>query len=102
MEKELLKEKILARIKEHNESNPICSDVLEESYKVHGPSIRAAIRELRREYPIAGCSNGYYFADSFEQIKDTVSDLEGRATSMWNTANALRRIFKREQPTLFD
>lgn len=102
MKNPLLKAKILEIIKAHSESGPVYSTEIESMLSINGPALRDTIRELRREgYPIANSHAGYYYADSFEQIKGTVDDLEGRAWSMIKTAVALKKTFN-IQPTLFD
>lgn len=102
MKNPLLKANILDIIKGHPESGPVYSEQLECMFQINGPALRDIIRELRRDgHPIANSHAGYYYARSFEQIKDTVDDLEGRARSLLTTANKLRKSFN-IQPTLFD
>jgi len=96
LKKILLKANILERVKLHRQDSPVYSAELERLFDITGAEVRDSVRELRREgYPIANSSNGYYYADSFEQIRNTVEDLEGRASSMLKTASALRKTFNR-------
>lgn len=98
----LLKANILEIVKKHREDNPVYSLKLEELFNLSGSNVRDIVRELRREgFPIANSKSGYYYAESFEQIKGTVNDLEGRARSLIITANKLRKSFN-IQPTLFE
>lgn len=94
---ELLKRQVLKCVKSHNDVLPIKSEELEQLFGVKGPSIRNIIRQLRRTgHPIAESNKGYYYADSFEMIRDTVEDLEGRAKSLLKTAGCLRRRFAKQ------
>jgi len=94
MKRAQLKYNILELLKSSSKDSPIYSKNIENLLSVSGPSVRDVIRELRRDgAPIAESSNGYYYARTFEQIKDTIYDLEGRAKSMLTTATALRKTF---------
>ena len=97
-----MKNQIEAVIRLHKKDNPIMSYHLEERFNLAGSEIRNIIRELRRQgKPIANCPSGYYWAETYREIEDTINDLEGRAFSMLETSKALKNTFKENQLTIF-
>ena len=85
---------ILSSIKLHGKDNRIFSYQLESQYNLCGAEIRSIIKELRRSgEPIANSKDGYYYARDINELKETLEDLRGRATSMLNTASLMEKRF---------
>jgi hypothetical protein len=85
---------ILSSIKLHGKDNPIYSVQLEQHYNLRGAEVRNIIRDLRRSgEPIANSKDGYYYARDINELKETLEDLRGRATSMLNTASLMEKRF---------
>lgn len=84
---------------------PIYSQELERSFNLSGEKIRDHIRELRREgVPIVGSPKGYFIAKNREELEELISNLEGRATSMFKTVSMLKKNRERaeyQQMSLF-
>lgn len=88
------KTQILAKVKLYTKENPIYSAVLEKEFNISGAELRKIIREFRREgKPIANSKDGYFFAQSYEEFKPTIKDLEDRAMSMLNTIKKFKIQF---------
>lgn len=78
----------------HKITNPIMSCFLENQFDCQGSEIRREVKELRRSgIPVAACKDGYYMAQSYTEIEDTVDDLRSRAKSLSITANMLAKTF---------
>ena len=74
---------------------PILSEVLERELDCTGSVIRDGVRALRRAgVPIASCSDGYFLAESFDEIEPTIEDLRARMKSLAITANMLAKAFE--------
>ncbi|HRE42312.1 MAG TPA: hypothetical protein PLG90_13380 [Ignavibacteria bacterium] len=94
--------KILARIMERKEHNPVYSAELEKEFKISGSEIRKIIRAFRRDgIPVANSKTGYYYARNFKEIEPTIVDLEKRTLSMLSTISALKKNFEKSQLELF-
>ncbi len=88
---------ILVKIKLHKRDNPILSKSLEEEFSISGEKVREIIRILRREgQPIAnsgGASEGYHYADTYDQLEPTILDLKSREDSLRVTRLAMMKKF---------
>lgn len=88
---------ILVKIKLHKRDNPILSKSLEEEFSITGDKVREIIRILRREgQPIANCggaSEGYHYADTYDQLEPTLMDLKSREESLRITRLAMMKKF---------
>lgn len=86
-----------AKLKLASKSDPVYSAKLEIDLKLSGVQVRDMIRELRRSgVPVANSKQGYFIAESYEEIKETIIDLESRCNSMHETVSALKKIFKND------
>jgi 2-hydroxy-3-keto-5-methylthiopentenyl-1-phosphate phosphatase len=73
------------------------SRVLEDRLKIKGPSIRRLTRHARRKgIPIISSSKGYSIAKNFNQLRDTIAQLEERGRDILVTAAELKRCFPDE------
>ena len=75
-------------------NNPISSELLEVELDCQGTVIRDGVRALRRSgFPVASCSEGYFLANNFAEIEDTIDNLRSRMKSLAITANILAKVF---------
>ena len=83
--------------------NPIKSKVIEQKYNLSGEIVREIVRNARRNgVPIASDSNGYFYAASQKELKETLDQLRNRAKSILKTINALESVYpNKEQNELF-
>lgn len=92
-----MKDQVEMKIYIHTKQNPILSSEIEKELDLPGIVVRDIIRELRRESkPIASCDKGYFWAKNFEELKDTIDDLERREISLRRTRHALENCFSKE------
>lgn len=88
---------ILVKIKLHKRDNPILSKSMEDEFSITGEKVREIVRILRREgQPIAnsgGATEGYHFADTYDQLEPTLLDLKAREDSLRITRLAMMKKF---------
>ena len=83
------------KISLHDINNPILSEVLEREFDCSGSVIRDGVRTLRRDgVPVGACADGYFIAENFGEIEDTIEDLRKRMRSLAITANQLAHAFE--------
>ena len=83
-----------AKLSCHNINNPILSEVLERELDCSGSVIRDGVRALRNNgVPIASGADGYFVAESFQEIEQTIEHLRSRMKSLAITANILAKAF---------
>ncbi len=93
-------EQVLHLIEKRNKDNPIQSKVIEKTLFLAGSEIRGIIHELRLSgHPIASDSNGYYMAESIEELDHTIAQLKSRGNKIFEVARKLENCFN-EQPQL--
>lgn len=86
-----------AKLKLASKEYPVYSAKLESELNISGVQVRDMIRELRRSgVPVANSKQGYFIAESYEDIIETITDLESRCNSMHETVTALKKIFKND------
>lgn len=84
--------KVFKIITHLDRKNPILSKEIERSLDMSGPSVRAAIRELRRHgEPIVATEHGYFMATSAKEVDLIVKDLQNRLDSLGKTISAIKR-----------
>ena len=100
----LLQTCIIAHIRLYKKENPIHSIEIEKQFDVSGSFVRDAVRHAWRQgIPICN-DKGYYLAESFEDFRPTLEDLESRALSLMNTISLFRQhfgILKNKQESFF-
>jgi hypothetical protein len=85
---------VLTKIRLHKRGNPIVSRQLEEEFSITGERVRELVRLMRREgTPIGACSDGYFYADTYDEIESTIEDLRQREESLRFTRIALLKKF---------
>jgi len=83
---------IFNEISKRSKYKPIVSKELERQFGISGPDVRDEIRNLRRKgEPIVGSNTGYYLATGTEDIKQLISDMESRISSMRETINSIKK-----------
>jgi len=83
---------IFNEISKRSKYKPILSKDLEHRFDIGGTEVRGTVRVLRRKgEPIVGSNTGYYLAGGTEEVKELISDLESRISSMRETINAIKK-----------
>ena len=83
------------KISLHDINNPVLSSNLEIDLHCSGSEIRDGVRSLRRDgVPVGACADGYFIAENFAEIEDTIEDLRKRMRSLAITANQLAHAFE--------
>lgn len=73
-------------------SNSVMSAYLERVTKTKGSTIRKAISDLRADgYPICSWTNGYYWAESQEDIRETIDMLNHRCYKIIRAAKGMEK-----------
>lgn len=105
-----IKDEFIAFLSLHKITNPIYSFQLEKRFNLTGAEVRELINLLRKEgKPIANTiiegdkiKKIYFWANSWDEMKPTIIDLENRAYDMLTTCKQIRTKFNQHlEPTLF-
>ena len=77
--------------------NSVMSKYLEEVAGVKGSTIRDAISDLRAEgVPICSCANGYFWAESETDVKQTVAMLNHRCYKMIRASKGMEKGYAKK------
>lgn len=92
---------IETKIKLHKRGNPIISKHIEEEFGISGDKVREVVRLLRRQgVPIAaagGIEEGYFIAETYDQIEPTILDLKAREESLRFTRLQMMKKFDMDE-----
>ena len=81
--------------KHKGKSNAILSAELQKKFNCSGRDIRNMVNEMRiRGVPICICNNGYYYAESVEDIESTIAQLGSRIRGIKAAQDGLRKKFE--------
>lgn len=101
------REQVKAILEEHTgEDNKITAREIDDELDLDSvgsfPNTRAAIRELLFEHqiPIIGTTQGYYIAESQEQVDEYIESLEGRIMEITERKFAITRAAENWEPEL--
>lgn len=88
-------EDVLSFLREYHvdEQNAVKSGVICELFSIHKERVRAVVNYLRSTgYPVCSSSRGYWYSWKPEDIKKTLSHLEGRISGMQRAISGLKSI----------
>lgn len=90
MEKEVLSEHL--KRCHLGAENAVTSRELEHTFSIRGIEVRHMVNALRREgVPIASNRQGYFYAASEQEVRDTIDHMTGRISGI---AAAMRGLYK--------
>lgn len=94
----------------HKINNFVNSPKIEEQFNLSGSEVRGLVNYARRSgYPIGNTikegervTKCYFWAESWDELKPTIEDLENRRNDLSTTIAELRKKFNQyDSPTLF-
>lgn len=100
---------LLFRLRENGTVTPACpitasrikARMLDAGISVHNSEVCAMVNHLRRAgHPIASTGDGYFWAQTREELDSTVQHMQERIASMRDAVNGMLRSFQNSQTEL--
>ena len=77
------------------EAQAVTSRELETVFHIRGPCLRKAVNRLRGDgVPVCSCDNGYYYAETEEELAHTIHQLNSRIKKIAQAKRGLERAHK--------
>lgn len=78
------------------ERSVVSSRVLEATFHIRGPDLRRAINRLRGDgIPICSSDRGYYYAETEEELEQTIRQLRSRIKKIAHAERGLTRALEK-------
>ena len=82
------------------ESRAVTSKELERTFHIRGPDLRRAINRLRgKSHPICSFDYGYYYAETDEELRRTIRQLQSRIKKIAHAERGLVKALEKRMDT---